>query len=63
MAKKKANAPKKIVGGRVLGKDGETWFAVKVNGFEKVDLRDFKRELGMFCKEFFDPPDEDSITE
>ena len=59
MAKKKANAPKKIVGGRVLGKEGEIWYAVKVTGFGRVDYRDFKRELGLFCKEFFIPPTED----
>ena len=26
MVKKKANAPKKIVGGRVLGKEGDIWY-------------------------------------
>jgi len=63
MVKKKANAPKKLVGGRVLGKEGEIWYAVKVNGFDKQDLRDFKSELGLFCKEFFSPPDEESGPE
>ncbi len=66
MVKRKANAPKKIVGGRILGRDGDIWFAVKVNGFDKVDYRDFKRELGIFCKEFFIPPevqDEDEASE
>ncbi len=60
MAKRKANAPKKITGGRVLGKEGEVWYAVKVIGFGKVDYRDFKRELGLFCKEFFIPPEDES---
>jgi hypothetical protein len=66
MAKKKANAPKKIVGGRILGKEGEFWYAVKVNGFDRIDYRDFKRELGIFCKEFFIPPadvDESEVSE
>ena len=59
MSKRKANAPKKIQGGRILGKEGDTWYAVKVNGFERSDYRDFKRELGIFCKEFFIPPQEE----
>ena len=56
--KKKVNAPKKLVGGRILGKEGDMWFAVKVSGFEKQDFRDFKSEFGLFCKEFLDPPED-----
>jgi len=46
-------APKKIKGGYVLGKDGETWFAVRAKDFKPKDIREFKEYFAECCKEFF----------
>ena len=51
--KQKIFVPKKVKGGAVLGKDGDTWFAVKVTGFSNVELRSIKKYLGEQCKEYF----------
>ena len=45
--------PRKIKGGTVVGKEDETWFAVKAVGFGKADTRDFKQYFSECCKEFF----------
>ena len=50
--KQKIFVPKKVKGGAVLGKDGDTWFAVKVTGFSNVELS-IKKYLGEQCKEYF----------
>lgn len=51
--KQKIFVPRKLKGGTQLGKEGETWFAVKVTGFSNVEIRSFKKYLGESCKEFF----------
>ena len=51
--KQKIFVPRKLKGGTQLGKEGETWFAVKVTGFSNVEIRSLKKYLGESCKEYF----------
>ena len=53
MSKQKIFVPRKIKGGAVLGKEGDTWFAVKVTGFSNVELRSLKKYLNTSCKDYF----------
>ena len=53
MVKQKIFVPKKVKGGIVLGKEGDTWFAVKVTGFSNVEIRSLKKYLGEACKDYF----------
>ena len=55
--------PRKIKGGAILGKENDTWFAVKAVGFSKADTRDFKQYFAACCKEFFteDEPEDEKV--
>ena len=57
--KSKANQPKKVKGGSVLGKEGEIWFAIKCSNFNKTECRSFKSFIATACKDFFDDPGDD----
>ena len=53
MTKQKIFVPRKVKGGAVLGKEGDTWFVVKVTGFSNVEIRSIKKYLGEACKDYF----------
>ena len=59
----KANQPKKVKGGTVLGKEGELWFAIKCSNFNKTECRSFKSFISTACKDFFEDPDEEDIKD
>ena len=59
MTKAKINQPKKIKGGSVVGKEGETWFAIKCSNFNGTECRSFKKYIHSACKDFFEDPDDD----
>ena len=48
----KANQPKKVKGGTVLGKEGELWFAIKCSNSNVV-------RLSLLFQRFEDPDEED----
>ena len=56
--KQKIFVPRKLKGGSQVGKEGETWFAVKVTGLSPVEIRAFKKYLGASCKDFFTQEEE-----
>ncbi len=59
MKKAKINAPRKVKGGSVLGKEGEIWFALKCSNFNKTECRSFKAYISSACKDFFEDPEDD----
>ena len=52
--KVKICAPRKAKGATVLGKtERDTFYVVKVNGFDSKLHREFKASLGAWCKRYF----------
>ena len=47
-------APKKVKGATVLGRtENDTFYVVKVNGFDSALHKEFKASLGSWCKKYF----------